>query len=176
MGWNCVSDVIIHLRCDTAVIIRLHRHFSGSTSTGRHWSTSSSAVRHIASATVRVGTGSCWQYVTSAGRIDGLRWQCVESTVCVGTVSATCVIIIATINYELFVRERFIGDTGNCGLVRWLNVFNAFHCGYKFFRINLIVCILIIVLYFDYCLYICIEFCCSIFVSCLLIINGFVKA
>ena len=42
-------------------------------------------MRHIASATVRVSSGSCRQCVASAGRIEGLRRKCVESTVCVGS-------------------------------------------------------------------------------------------
>ena len=152
---------------------------------------------HIASATVRVGTGSCRQCVASAGRTDVLHRHCiescVESMVCVGSAwrrvasayigaddrltsaaprfvdfsgwSTTCVIVIATINYELFARGRFVGDTGNCGLVRRLILFNAFHCGYRF-------SVLIQLLVFDYC----IEFCCSMFESCLSIINGFVEA
>ena len=34
---------------------------------------------HIASSTVRVGTASCRQCITSAGRNDGLRRHCVGS-------------------------------------------------------------------------------------------------
>ena len=62
--------------------------------------------------------------------------------------STTCVIVFATINYELFVGELSDGDTGNFGLVRQLILFNAFHCGYRFIRITLILRIFIIVCIF----------------------------
>ena len=89
---KCASEKIIHLRCDAAVLVRIHRQFSGSISTGRPLSTSSSAVRHIALATVRVGTGSfrsasrrrvvstvCVGTASAVRRIDGLRRQCAAS-------------------------------------------------------------------------------------------------
>ena len=109
----------------------------------------------VGSASHRVGDGLSRHWVVSVVRRVGgsyrrsapaLRRQCVASrrvgihwrwhsadfggtAVCWlqqnGGWSTTCVIVIATIKYELFVTERFVGNTGNRGLVRQLNLFNA---------------------------------------------------
>ena len=51
------------------------------------------------------------------------------------------------INYQLFVGERFVRRHRHLWFGEII-LFNAFHCGYRFIRINLIVGILIIVCIF----------------------------
>ena len=143
--WDDQSSTVRH-RVYQLIVTGLHRHFSGSTSTDRHRPTLTGR-HHIASAAgrvsslhcvaagvvtgtvIRVGIESCWHHIvsTAAGVGKQSAWFAsayIGADDCWlrqhGGWSATCVVEIATINYELFVRERFVGDTGNCGLVRLL--------------------------------------------------------
>ena len=75
----------------------------------------------------RIGEGGLdlHRVISASHRVDG-GGRRYTSALTIGCLwqhcgrSATCIIVIAMINYELFVGEQFVGDTGNCCVMRQL--------------------------------------------------------